>query len=48
MLIGSLVELLACCFYLLVFFLLEKLLFFMLDSFSTDPRQIPFLLSFFL
>ena len=46
MLIGSLVELLACCFDLLVFFLLEKLLFFKLDNLSIDPRQIQFLSRF--
>ena len=45
MLIGSLFEQLACCFHLFMFFLLEKLLFFQLNIFSTDPQQILFLSS---
>ena len=35
-------EQLACCINLFVFFLLEKLLFFKLDGFLTDPQQIRF------
>ena len=42
MLIGSMLEQLACCIHLFVFFLLEKLLFFKLNSFLIDPRQILF------